>query len=1280
MNPLRKLSVALLAASLALGAINLHAQTYTHYLTAITSGNWNSAGINGSTTDGTPTDYQIGYSMQLPNEQAAYFEFDLTPIEGQTVTDCNFLIPGSTDYNITDYWGTAGINENNLNDHQQFKVGIRPQGADTLAQILTGNNSTTIYLDGADANRNQDLGYGWVAEGLHLNRAFGSFTYNTARLQTEVNTGGLWIFWACDDYDTGAGDENYIWGTTQYNTGLVLEITTTTGPAGTPPPLATGNLPNGTYCIISQSTGLALDVTGSGTANGTLVDTTPYNSHANDQWTVTSLGNDSYVITGVQSGSAFEVQGQSIAAGAPVDISTYTNEGSQQWVITPGVDPDTFTIQGVADGDFLAPVSQGQAAVMDANDGNPDQEWQFQPTNYTPPLPGTPATLTAAAGNTQVQLAWSPVTGVTGYTVQRGTATGGPYSTIGTAAGLSYTDTALTNGATYYYVVAGVSTSGTGASSPQASATPTGAVPLAPVGLTASGSTQEIFLHWTASAGATVYTIYQAGATGGPYSAIASGINATTYTNTGLPPLTTFYYVVAATNAAGSSAYSPEASATTPFSSIPLLTWDSLGTSPADPADGSGNWDTTTPLWSNGVTDGAWVNGATTGAAFGNNHGAGGTVTVGNVTAGGLTFDAPGSGSYNLTGGTVTLSGSAAAINTNANATIGSVLTGAGNVMVGGTGTVTFSGANTCSGITTIAPGATLVVANANALQDTTLDFSSGSLSFSPSLSAATFGGLQGTDTGQNLVLASTAGPVALSVGGNSADTIYSDSLGGPGSVTEIGPGALTLTDANYTGATIVQVHGILTISGGSFGSSSSTISVGNVTEPATNAVATMNITGGTATAGVVNIGTVGNESSSSLFISGQGSAAFTVTNLGSTADTVGQLNIDTTGSVALGAMSVVRDYGSGNGLIIGGGAVTATSLAVEGNSDHTADFALSGGSLTIGNSNSTGAFEVAEGGDGATLTMTGGLLTYLGADGLFLSPAAVTSTASITSGTATLTGITLNAGNSAGVTSTLTLGGGATLYLGSVGLVENQPGGGVSASFGTATVGAVAAWTSAAPITLTGNTTFQTADASSVPHNITLAGVLSGGGGLTETGGGILTLGGIDTYTGATNVLNGILEITGSLSNTTSLTVASGAVFYLAGGSLSVSGAITNNGILKLSGTPSLAHTGSFINNGVLDLINGPQPLPANFTNNGTVLNASSVQVRQLAMSGSNFALSIQGYAQHTYQLQRTASMVAPVTWTNVGASQAGTGSPLVFTDTGATGKQGFYQVQVGP
>ncbi len=100
--------------------------------------------------------------------------------------------------------------------------------------------------------------------------------------------------------------------------------------------------------------------------------------------------------------------------------------------------------------------------------------WQFSSdTNEEPEAPAAPANLSATAGNGAVTLSWTASSGADSYAVQRSTASGGPYTTI--AANVTtpnYSDTGLTNGTIYYYVVSASNSAGTSANSAQASAEP----------------------------------------------------------------------------------------------------------------------------------------------------------------------------------------------------------------------------------------------------------------------------------------------------------------------------------------------------------------------------------------------------------------------------------------------------------------------------------------------------------------------------------------------------------------------------------------------------------------------------------------------------------------------------------------------------------------------------------------------------------------------------------------------------------------------------------------
>lgn len=83
-----------------------------------------------------------------------------------------------------------------------------------------------------------------------------------------------------------------------------------------------------------------------------------------------------------------------------------------------------------------------------------------------------PLNLTAATGSSPVALNWSPVTGATGYNVKRAIWSGGPYTTVGSSASTNYSDSTVTNGTTYYYVVSAVNGGSESFNSLEASVTP----------------------------------------------------------------------------------------------------------------------------------------------------------------------------------------------------------------------------------------------------------------------------------------------------------------------------------------------------------------------------------------------------------------------------------------------------------------------------------------------------------------------------------------------------------------------------------------------------------------------------------------------------------------------------------------------------------------------------------------------------------------------------------------------------------------------------------------
>jgi fibronectin type 3 domain-containing protein len=208
---------------------------------------------------------------------------------------------------------------------------------------------------------------------------------------------------------------------------------------------------------------------------------------------------------------------------------------------------------------LLLAIAVGGCAATTSNSGGTGNG--SNPSGAT--APAVPTGVMATAGNAQVSLTWTASASATSYNVKRGTTTGGPYTTVSSPATATFTDTGLTNGATYFYVVSAANSAGASANSAEASAKPTAPAqaPATPTGLTATGSNSQVSLTWSASSTATSYNVKRASTTGGPYTKISSPAT-TNFTDTGLTNGTTYFYVVSAVNATGESANSAQASAT----------------------------------------------------------------------------------------------------------------------------------------------------------------------------------------------------------------------------------------------------------------------------------------------------------------------------------------------------------------------------------------------------------------------------------------------------------------------------------------------------------------------------------------------------------------------------------------------------------------------------------------------------------------------------------------------------------------------------------------------
>jgi arabinan endo-1,5-alpha-L-arabinosidase len=299
-----------------------------------------------------------------------------------------------------------------------------------------------------------------------------------------------------------------------------------------------GSAADGYYRITSAGSGMVVDLYQSNTNNGTLIDQWPWGNGNNQRWFIEQTSEGYYRMVSRVSQSVIGVTNFSSTTGTWLDESVWTNVVNQQWVIgtTTGTPPAVPT--GLVAAPGIGQVALSWTAVSGATSydvkrgtasggpyatslGNPTSanftdtsvtngmtyyysvsavnasgvSAKSSPANATLGGVPVPSGLVATAGNGQVSLTWTALSGVTGYNVKRSTVNGGPFTTTNASpSSANYADNSVIDGTTYYYVVSALTLTGESTNSTQASATPTAAIP-APV----AGS---VNLNWAGNANA----------------------------------------------------------------------------------------------------------------------------------------------------------------------------------------------------------------------------------------------------------------------------------------------------------------------------------------------------------------------------------------------------------------------------------------------------------------------------------------------------------------------------------------------------------------------------------------------------------------------------------------------------------------------------------------------------------------------------------------------------------------------------------------------------------
>ena len=485
------------------------------------------------TPDHTSKEFRFG---SLPKQFGLWWRYlnergqnDLNFVIGQSVESNDWyyaqcimaITPQSGATNLTDHTQTNGIYWG-PRWNVIFNLTNLPTSNVLFTLALAGGRGTAFYtyINGVNATPSpyQSTGY-YTTDGANIYRdvvAVGRYQYyqisfapslfvvGTNTLSITIRQGGAATTWNIGNVTNGYPDllsGGLIYDFLQMETGPHLIISnppaapgglTATAVSGCEIYLAwTNNATNATSIVIQRSTdNVHFSQIGATANNGTNFADTSLPTGTTYYYQVVANNADGNSPVSNTAHASTEAAQPPAAPGSVTANGVATNQVNLTWMDN-STNEDGFNLERSTNGGNYSSIGMVAAGVTNYSDaglpagttyfyrvqafrscwGNSAYSAPVSAATLLPPAPVTPVGLVAVPGNGKINLSWLASSGASSYTLKCGTSSGNE-TTLASTTGITYTNTGLADGTTYFYVVSAVNSGGEGSNSSEVSATP----------------------------------------------------------------------------------------------------------------------------------------------------------------------------------------------------------------------------------------------------------------------------------------------------------------------------------------------------------------------------------------------------------------------------------------------------------------------------------------------------------------------------------------------------------------------------------------------------------------------------------------------------------------------------------------------------------------------------------------------------------------------------------------------------------------------------------------